>query len=66
MKYLVRFNTTISLGVTLEAEDEEQAADWGWTIAEEYLGTIYGNGRGVTADATLDGIGASEVETVSE
>lgn len=65
-RYTARFSTTISLAVTLDAEDEEQAGDQAWTLAEEYLSTVYGNrSLGVVADATLDGIGADEVDEVA-
>lgn len=59
--YIVRFTTSISLVVDVEAGDEEAAADLGWERAEEYLKTVYGAGD-VRAEASLDGIGADEVE----
>jgi hypothetical protein len=67
-KYRVGLGTRINLVVEIEAEDEEQAADEAWEHAEEYLRTVTGDssgGRRVRADATLDGIGADEVEEVS-
>jgi hypothetical protein len=62
--YTVRFNTTISLAVRVEADDPDSAADAAWQPAEDYLNTVYGNSRDVLADATLDGIGADEVEEI--
>lgn len=67
-EYRVQFRTAISLTVVLDADDEGQAADTAWEHAEEYLRTVTGDvsgGRCVTADATMDGIGADEVEKVS-
>lgn len=59
--YTARFSTTISLVVTVEADDEDAAAEIAWEDAKTYLDTVYGH-RNVIADATLDGIGADKVE----
>ena len=66
--FVVRLATTINLTVRLSAEDEETAANEAWEHAEEYLRTLTGSDRGdvtVHVDATLDGIGADEVEEAS-
>lgn len=60
-RFVAHFDTSISLAVTVGACDEEQAADLAWQKAEEYLQTL-GNHRDILADATLDGIGAGEIE----
>lgn len=59
--YKVRFNTNIDITVTISADDDEQAAEKAWDIAEEYLNTVYGNNRDIIAEASLDGIGAYEI-----
>jgi hypothetical protein len=48
--------------VTIDADDEDTAADDAHPIAEEYLDTVHGNGRDIVASASLDGVGATEVE----
>lgn len=63
-KYRATFTTHITLTVEVEGADEEHAGDVAWDIAEEYLKTIGGNYRNVRAEATLDGIGADEVEEI--
>jgi hypothetical protein len=61
-RFQVRFETVISLVVTIDGEDEDVAADAAWELAEDYLRTVHGHHpTGVRADATLDGIGASDV-----
>ena len=64
-RYVVRFNTTLSVAVTVEAEDEEQASYEAWEKAEEYARTIGGNYRDVIAEASFDGIGDDGVEALS-
>lgn len=61
-KYVVRFHTQIEVAVTLDADDEDAAGDAAHPIAQAYLDTVWGNGRDIIASATLDGIGATEVE----
>ena len=63
--YDVTFNTTLSVTVTIQADDEDTAADKAWEIAENYAKTIGGNYRDIRADASFDGIGADEVTEVS-
>lgn len=64
--YRVSFYTKISLRVEIDAEDEDAAADLAWEAAEDYLRTINGDpAHGVTADATLDGIGADDIEATA-
>lgn len=60
--YIVRFHTQIEVSVEIDAEDEDVAGDDAWQIAEDYLKTVHGQGRLIVASATLDGIGATEVE----
>lgn len=63
MRYTVEFNTKISLRVVLEADDEDAAADEGWALVNDYLSTVYGDPQSqITADASLDGVGADRVE----
>jgi hypothetical protein len=59
--YRVRFTTQVEVIVTIAADDEDAADDDAWPHAEEYLQTVTGNGRNVTATASLDGVGADEV-----
>jgi hypothetical protein len=56
--YIVRFNTAIDIAVTIESIDPDLAADEAWPKAN----AVWGDGRDITAEATLDGIGAYEVE----
>jgi hypothetical protein len=64
-EYVARFTTQIEVSVTLDADDEDTAADAAWDVAEEYLRTVHGHRPSrVTASATLDGVGASEVEEI--
>ena len=65
-KFIVRFNTQIDLAVTIEADDDMDADEKAWTIAEEYLKTVFGNHRDVIADASLDGIGSYETVPLDE
>jgi hypothetical protein len=62
VKYLVRFERVpMEINVTIDAPDEDTATDAAWDRANEYLQTIYGDSRGVTVTASLDGIGADTV-----
>lgn len=56
-------NTTLSLSVTVEAKDEDDAANQAWQIAEEYAQTLrpHGDERLTSVDATFDGIAPEEV-----
>jgi len=62
--YRVRFQATINLDVLVHATDEDGAADSGWELANAYANTVFGDGQGVTADVSLDGVGAYAVEVV--
>lgn len=65
MKYRVVFERVpMEIIVELDAKDEDTAADQAWIRAQEYLETVYGDARGVTAAASLDGIGADTVTEV--
>lgn len=62
--YTVHFDRVVlSLAVTVQAEDEDQAADLAHERAEEYLQTVYGSDPlGVAAGTVgLDGVGADRV-----
>ncbi len=78
MKYRCTFNTHISLAVEVEVEPpdgvdpedwdgDEAAAEKAWRQAEDYLQTLHSSPAFgvISADATLDGIGADEVEEVA-
>jgi hypothetical protein len=60
----VHYTTNINLNVTVEADDEDQAQDVAWDAAQSYLSTVVGDHQMVTADASLDGVGADEIEEV--
>lgn len=61
-EYRVRFTTGIEINVTVEAADEDEAADRAWELANEWANTITGHAPDrITADVSLDGIGADEV-----
>lgn len=63
--YRVMFDTTISVGVVLEADNEDDAADAAWRPAEDYLQTLnrqFHGGAMVLAFSTLDGVGADDAE----
>lgn len=67
MRYQVSFSTNLSVDVVLEADDEEQAADDAWEVAQEFadrLGTQPGDHRILSAEASFDGIGADDVREV--
>jgi hypothetical protein len=61
-KFIVRFSTQIDIAVTIEVDDEIDAEDKAWVFAENYLKTVHGDDRGVTATATLDGTGSYSSE----
>jgi hypothetical protein len=65
MIYEVRYTTTLHLSVTVDTEDDDQAADAAHDAADAYLETLVGNHRDVAAHASLDGVGADEIEAVS-
>lgn len=63
--YRVSLNTHLNVVVTIDASNEDDAADKAWTNAEEFAQTIMGSrSLGVVAEATFDGIGADDVEPV--
>jgi hypothetical protein len=64
-RYTVGLQTPLNVYVTVEAEDEDHAADLAWEKAEEYARTLGGNYRDVRAEATFDGIGADTVEPLT-
>jgi len=59
--YRLTYVVPMNLTVTIEADDEDDAQDRAWRDAQTYLETVYGDGRNVTSDVDLDGIGADEV-----
>jgi hypothetical protein len=64
-KYEVRFSVPAEVIVTVEADDEDEAADMAWEAADEYAKTVYGDQRRVRASMDLDGIGADTVRESS-
>ena len=65
--YRCTFNTHIEVVVEVHSYDEEGAADAAWEVAEEFLqglGTEKIDHRIKWVDASLDGIGADDVEAV--
>ena len=61
--YVVRFAASIDLAVTVDAADEDRAAEAAWALAHEYAETIYGT-RDIQAAVSLDGIDPYEIEPV--
>ncbi len=60
--WVVRYTTSIEIAVTVEADDEDTAAERSWAVAAEYAETVHGDGQDVRASVSLDGIGADEIE----
>ena len=60
--YIVRYHTQIEVSVTVDSDDQDFAEEKAHLIADAYLDTVYGNHRDVVASASLDGVGATEVE----
>jgi hypothetical protein len=56
----------VHLTVDVDAADEDQAADVSWRRAEDYLQTVIGDHDAVSAEASLDGIGADDVSEVPD
>lgn len=56
--FRAHLDTTLSLSVTVDAEDEDDAADKAWQIAEEFAQSLrpHGDERITSVDATFDGI----------
>lgn len=63
-KYEVNLQTHLNVVVTVDADDEDSAADKAWHKAQEFAETVWGNGRDVRAEADFDGVGADEIEEV--
>jgi hypothetical protein len=61
VRYRVTFQTTLNLVVDIDAEDEDEAADRAWELADRYTQTVLGDHDQVGAEASLDGIGSDEV-----
>lgn len=66
MQYKVTFHVPAEITVTLSADNENDAADSAWQYAEDFLEAVYGNSRGVSFHASLDGIGADDVVTLDK
>ena len=65
--YRATFRTNIEVVVQVRFPDEDVAVDAAWEVAEEFLqtlGTKTGDHRIVSVEASLDGIGADEVEAI--
>ena len=54
--FRANFNTALSLSVTVDAEDEDDAADKAWQIAEEFAQGLRPYGDVTSVDATFDGV----------
>jgi hypothetical protein len=68
-RYRATFNTTLSIDVILDAEDDDEAGDRAWETAEEYAQSLTARDIGsmrVLPDATFDGIGADGVEEIMQ
>lgn len=64
MRFNVQYTVPMSVTVEVDADDRDDASNKAWDMADEYLKTIYGDNRNVTACAILDGIGADSVEEI--
>jgi len=60
-RYTVRFNVPAEVVVHLDADSEDEAADLAWEKANDLLAFDNSHG-GATLFASVDGIGADEVE----
>lgn len=60
-KFQVRFKVPVEVVVTLDASDDDDAADRAWVLADEYANTVLGDHQSVRVDISMDGIGADEV-----
>lgn len=62
--YQVTFATTLNVTVTIDADDEDAAADIAWDRAQEFADSIGTppTPPGVRAEASFDGIGADDVQ----
>lgn len=65
--FRAHLDTVLSLSVTVDAEDEDDAADKAWKIAEEFAQSLrpHGDDRVTSVDATFDGISADEIIRVA-
>lgn len=64
MRYRAYYRTHIEITVEVEADNEDDAAEISWDMADEYTHTIYGKpfqDFPITAEVSLDGIGADVV-----
>lgn len=69
--FKVTFKPDVYVTVTLEAESEDDASEKAWEEADGYLDRSFGvpgytNGGTVTAEPSLDGVGADTVEELVE
>lgn len=64
-RYKVTFTVPAEVVVFIDAEDDDTAADTAWEYADEHLRTVAApNAMDVSVLASLDGIGADNVEEV--
>jgi len=63
-RYRVTFALPAEVTVEIEREDEEDAADAAWRVAEDYLDTMTPDAHGASFQGSLDGIGAERVEEI--
>lgn len=68
-EFKVYLRTQMEVVVKIEADDEDAAADLAWPIAEAYTNTLNsrtGDQRIHDVNASFDGIGADEIEEVTD
>lgn len=64
--YEVTYETTLHITVRLYALNRDDAETNAGIQADGYLETLVGDHRGLTAEASLDGVGADKVARVGE
>jgi hypothetical protein len=62
-RYRATISTKLNVTVTLTANNEEEAADQAWLLAQEYARTVLGDSF-VSAEADFDGIGVEGLEVL--
>lgn len=61
--YRVRFSANLDMAVDIDAESEDKAMELAGELADGYCQTVCGD-QYVSAYASMDGVGAYEVEKV--
>jgi hypothetical protein len=65
-RYEVEYVATVTITVAVDAEDESDASEVGWSPAAEFLETIAGDGADVRAIAHSDDLREVLVRAVSK